>query len=103
MSKCPYTWVRGLFGVRKKGTSSIASELRVRVSKNGEIAVDVSLPAKSARWLMELIPSDVMKKIHEEGIPIERMQDELASKSQLTPETIFSLNETHRTVDVWLE
>jgi len=105
MSKCPYTWVKGLFSSNKKqkNCGDLAQELRVRVQKKGEITVDVSLPAKSARWLIELIPYEVLEKIYAEGIPIDDMQEELASKKELFPKKIFSLQEDERSVQVWLE
>lgn len=104
MSRCPYTWVMGFLGRSpgaKPGTE--AQNLRVRVSKNGEERVDVALPARSARWLMELIPSDVMSQIYAEGIPIDSIQTELAQLPELFPCRIFDLSDTERRVEVWLE
>ena len=103
-SGCPYTWVRSFF--RKSSTNdpnAPASELRVRVVRNHEIRVDVTLPAKSARWLIDLIPDDVMTKIREEKIPIDQIQDDLASAERLDKGAIFHLEEEHRNVQVWLE
>ena len=104
MSRCPYTWVKGLLS-RSSGSKpgAEANNLRVRVSRNGEERVDVALPARSARWLMELIPSDVMDQIHAEGIPIDSIQAELAALPSLFPCRIFDLNDTERKVEVWLE
>ncbi len=100
--KCPYTWFRGLFP-QPTGTADEAAQLRVTVLRNQEVTVDVALPARSARWLIELIPDDVMKKIRAEGIPIDDIQGELAQRLVLNPRKIFTLIETHRTVAVWLE
>ena len=102
MSKCPYTWFRGLLGF-KKSDSSVADHLHVRVVKGGEETVRVALPSQSARWLIELIPSDVLSKIREEKIPIDDILDDLKSRTEFKPQPIFSLNESHRSVEVWLE
>ena len=99
---CPYTWFRNLIG-KPDANGAEAIYLRVSVTKNKETQVDVALPARSARWLIELIPGEVIDKIREEGIPIDDIQEDLAKRAFLTPEKIFVLNETDRTVDVWLE
>lgn len=107
MPGCPYTWFVGLFS--KSGSSggsspnSIAQYLRVTVDKCSERIVDVALPAGSARWLIELIPNDVVDKIRAEGIPLDSIQDELAQRPILNPQEIFTLKEPERVVNVWLE
>ena len=104
--KCPYTWVKNVVGSvlpGRSGDSELAKNLRVTVTREAVRTVDVYLPADSARWLIELIPENVLTKIRAEGIPIERIQDDLAARAQLTPQPIFSLSEAHRSVDVWLE
>jgi hypothetical protein len=109
MSRCPYTWFRGLLGIRKEGSPveggppTPASALRVRVRRNGEDRVNVELPARSARWLIELIPGDVLEKIRLEQIPIEAIQAELAASVELYTRPIFVLTEPERKVEVWLE
>jgi len=102
MAACPYTWIRGFFPA-KNGDSSEASNLRVTVTREQKVVVDVSLPARSARWLIELIPEDVVKKIYAEGIPLDEIQADLAGRITLVPQKIFHLQETHREVAVWLE
>jgi hypothetical protein len=100
---CPYTWFKSLFPVMKKKTEGVASELRVRVVRNNEVRVDVTLPANSARWLIDLIPGDVVDKILEEKIPLHEIQDDLAKMKSLHPQPIFELVEPERSVIVWLE
>lgn len=102
MSKCPYTWIRGFFGVQTKASGE-ASHLRVQVNREANTVVDVALPARSARWLIELIPDDVISKIREEGIPLNEIQENLNQVSVLTPCDIFTLREPTREVKVWLE
>ncbi len=77
--------------------------MRVTVHKGSDCVVDVALPARSARWLIDLIPSDVMTKIRDEGIPIDDIQADLAQRQQLNPQKIFTLTEVHRRVEVWLD
>ncbi len=103
MSKCPYTWFVGLFSNSESKGSGVANNLRVTVYKNNERVVDVALPANSARWLIDIIPTDVVTKIRQEGVPLDAIQSELAKAEVLSPQKIFKLEEPHRSVDVWLE
>lgn len=102
MGSCPYTWFRGLFG-KTTNDNGEACHLRVTVVRDSETKVDVALPATSARWLIDLIPDDVMTKIRAEGVPIDEIQDDLSQRTVLTPQKIFTLIESHRAVYVWLE
>lgn len=106
-SKCPFTrtmnFLQGVFRRDRDEALVEARNLRVQVVKNGEERVNVYLPARSARWLIDLIPEDVLARIHEEGIPIERIQDELKNAENLIPAPIFIVEESVRTVKVWLE
>jgi len=104
MAGCPYTWVKSLFasGASKKPGSE-ASSLRVAVIREQVTTVDVALPARSARWLIDLIPEDVVLKIRAEGIPLDAIQSDLAERDRLFAQDIFSLVEPERTVKVWLE
>lgn len=101
MSKCPYTYFRNFF--QKKSSDNKASNLRVLVQRNNENVVDVSLPAHSARWLIELIPDDVISKIYAEGIPLKEIQDNLAKQEILYATDIFKLEEQDRKIIVWLQ
>jgi hypothetical protein len=104
MASCPYTWVRGFFSSGAKAQSGQpATNLMVRVVRDGEQRVMVSLPSKSARWLIELIPADVVARIREEAIPLDAITAELSAQAVLYPRPIFTLTESHRQVDVWLE
>ena len=101
MGACPYTWFKNIF--TSKSVNGSASSLRVRVFRQEIMTVDVTLPARSAGWLMDLIPDDVVDKIKAEGIPLKEIQDDLAGKDELFPQKIFDLKEAHRSVSVWLE
>ena len=94
---------RNLIGKPTTGDEVLAAELRVTVTKQNQVVVDVALPARSARWLIELIPVDVMTKIKAEGIPIEEIQKDLAERPTLIKTKIFNLIESERSVQVWLE
>ena len=102
MSKCPYTWFKSLIG-KPTSKEGEATELRVTVSKMGKTTVDVALPAKSARWLIDVIPNDVVEKIRSEGIPIDLIQADLANSTKLISQALFTLDEPSRVVKVWLE
>lgn len=107
MAGCPYTWFRSFFG---KATTSrgLSSETRAeflheRVIRDGEERVAVALPAQSARWLIDLIPSDVVDKIREEEIPLDAILGDLKSQKILFQRKIFSMEDSARQVEVWLE
>lgn len=102
MNKCPYTWVKSFFS-GSKPVEGVASQLRVTVTRDRVTTVDVTLPAGSARWLIDLIPEDVITKIKAEGIPIVAIQEDLAQSKELVPQKIFVLDEPERSVAVWLE
>jgi hypothetical protein len=102
MTGCPYTWFKSLLPL-KSSKSEYASLLRVTVKKDQIVCVDVSLPAKSAGWLIDLIPEDVVEKIRSEGIPIDQIQANLGATKNLLPQRIFELIEPQRIVNVWLE
>ncbi len=105
MAKCPYTWVKGLFGGASTPAEpgQPAKHLMVRVVRDGEERVRVALPARSAKWLIELIPPDVADKIRAEAIPLDEMLLDLNAQETFLARPIFSLAEPHRSVDVWLE
>ena len=106
MSKCPYTWVRGFFsgsGRTASNPDEPARNLMVLVVRDGEERVRVALPSRSARWLIELIPTDVVRKIRAENIPLDAITAELNAQEVLYPRAIFSLQEPDRQVEVWLE
>lgn len=104
MAGCPYTWVRGLFGASSApAAGEPAKNLKVRVVREGEERVMVSLPSRSARWLIELIPADVVARIREEAIPLDAITADLERQAVLYPRQIFTLAEPSRTVEVWLE
>lgn len=104
-SRCPFTRALDLIGewMPRAKPAAIAQHLRVRVHKDGEERVNVYLPARSARWLIDLIPTDVLTRIRAEGIPIESIQNELSLSRTLHPRDIFVTSEPHRSVAVWLE
>ncbi len=104
MARCPYTWVRSFFSTPSAAApGEPAQHLRVRVVRDGEQRVLVTLPARSARWLMEVIPQDVQDKIRAEEIPLDAMMEELHEETVHYPRRIFTLTEAHRQIDVWLE
>lgn len=107
MSKCPYTWFKGLFGGAPSAAAADpnrpAKHLMVRVVRDGEERVMVALPAKSARWLIEVIPDHVVQQIRAEEIPIDDIGLDLSGQAVLYPRPVFSLVQPHRNVQVWLE
>ncbi len=104
MSACPYTWVRSFFSAGTKAEPGTpAKNLMVRVVRDGEERVRVALPSRSAKWLIELIPADVVTKIRAEQIPLDAITEDLNRQEVLYPRSIFTLDEPNRQVTVWLE
>ncbi len=103
MAGCPYTWFKGLFGGKAAKPGGPAQHLMVRVVRDGEERVMVALPARSARWLLEVIPDHVVAQIRAEEIPIDAIEEDLKATDVLQPRPIFSLVESNRNVQVWLE
>ena len=104
MATCPYTWVRAFFTSNTPAApGEPAKNLMVRVVRDGEQKVRVALPARSARWLLDLIPDEVVEKIRAEEIPLEALMLDLSNQKELYPRQIFSLSDSSRQVDIWLE
>lgn len=106
MATCPYTWVRAFFSPNSSTPANPgepAKNLMVRVVRDGQQKVRVALPARSARWLLDLIPDEVVEKIRAEDIPLEAMMLDLSTQKELYPRQIFSLSDPSRQVDIWLE
>ncbi|MCC6930503.1 MAG: hypothetical protein IT359_16065 [Gemmatimonadaceae bacterium] len=99
----PYTWVRSFFNARNAAPGAPAKNLMVRVVRDGEERVSVALPARSARWLIEVMPNDVVQKVRAEEIPIDAIMADLQQEAELYPCSIFSLSKSNRQVEVWLE
>lgn len=105
-SRCPFARATRLVGAvfrAGRGNRQLAEHLRVRVVRDGEERANIYLPAASARWMIDLIPQDVLARIREEDIPIDAIQQDLAECGSLNPRDIFELRESGRTVQVWLE
>lgn len=83
--------------------SEEASKLRLSVTRNGVRVVDLSFPAGSARWIIQLIPEDIALKIQSTGVSLVEIQAKLNLDEKLLPQSIFILNEPERVVRVWLE
>jgi hypothetical protein len=80
-----------------------ATKLKILVLKNNETVVDLSMPAISATWIIDLMPQDVLRKISEKGIDLKSIQDSLSSEKQLLKQSIFELITPEKTIKVWLE
>lgn len=104
MATCPYTWVRAFFTSNTPAApGEPAKNLMVRVVRDGKQKVRVALPARSARWLLDLIPDEVVETIRAEEIPLEAIMLDLSNQKELYPRQIFSLSDPSRQVDIWLE
>lgn len=95
-----FSWIKSVLPAAADGEATV---LRVRVTRGGETKVDLSMPARCARWLAEVIPGDVAERIRAKGVPLDEIQSGLAKSGALAPQKLFTLEEPERTVSVWLE
>ena len=86
-----------------KSMPTEATYLRLTVVREQKKTVDLRFPAASARWIIDLIPDDILEKIKVSGVSIEEIQNKLIKSEKLVPQKLFSLEEPDRTITVWLE
>lgn len=89
--------------LRKADTfSSLANHLHVRVTENGNQVVKVTMPASQVVTLEEQIPEDVLERIVESGINLDKIIREIC-ESGVIPQEVFHLHLRQREYRVWLE
>lgn len=79
-----------------------ANNLKILIVKNGETVVDISMPAVSSKWIIDLLPEDTLKKISEKGIDILKIQERLNQSSELQCQELFQLETEEKKIRVWL-
>jgi predicted unusual protein kinase regulating ubiquinone biosynthesis (AarF/ABC1/UbiB family) len=85
------------------GASSMtASTLRLRVVRNGVTTVQLSFAATAAANLPDLVPQELAGPLRDRGIDLRRLAAD-AEASGFQPADLFVLDESDRTVRVWLE
>ncbi len=81
----------------------VAKKLKIVVSRNQVQTVNLSLPANSCRWIIDLIPDDILIKIKERGIDIEKIQNEFKSADVLVPKSILNIETEEKIIQIYLE
>lgn len=79
-----------------------AKHLCIRVIRNGETKVEVSLPRRTIDWLETLIPPDTLESIKRRGIDIPAIKAEVQDRGY-TAGPVFQLEEGEKTVTVYLK
>lgn len=79
-----------------------ARHLRVRVSDGGETRVDLSMPARSAAKIPDLIPEEARKEIVRQGIDVFSIA-RAAERSGFQAAKLFSAKVGTKEYHVWLE
>lgn len=85
----------------------IAKSLKIRLFKNGVQKVDLNFPAKTAKWIIELIPKHILIKIEEKGIDIVSVQKKINGEKKLYPQQLLDYQDEQSPeklqIKVWLE
>lgn len=82
--------------------SSAATHLRVRVMEAGRPKVDLTMPARAAAHLADLVPADLGEKVRELGIDVAAIAATAAADG-FPPGELFRLQDGGKDVRVWLE
>lgn len=80
-----------------------AKHLKILITKDEVAVVDLSMPARCARWIIELVPSELLSKIKERGIDLEIIQAKFIAQEELYPCELFELVLPEKKIKIWLE
>jgi len=80
-----------------------AKYLKIKIVRDDVTTVDLSLPAKSCRWMMELIPNEVLLKIKERGIDLALIEEKFNNQKILFPEEIMVIKTEEKIISIYLE
>ena len=80
----------------------MACYLKVSVVKSNGNKVSLTMPARCADDLEEVMDESVKESIQRQNIDLKMIQDK-ARKSGFLPQTLFELNDEERDMKVWLE
>ncbi len=79
-----------------------ASNLRIRVKKEGKTVVAVTFRARAAADLRELMPDDVIEQLENRKIDLSEISDRVV-RSRFAPADLFELEQNGKSIRVWLE
>jgi hypothetical protein len=80
----------------------IAQYLKIHVIKPGGNAVRLTMPARVAENLRDVIDPPVQASIDRQGIDLEALQSRIC-RSGFIPQTAFEFKDSERYIKVWLE
>lgn len=83
--------------------AKLAQHLRIKVIRDGEVKVDLHLPAQSALWIIKLLPDDIIEKIKNSNISLENIQTQFKTKEDLIPQEILHFSSQEKKIKIWLE
>lgn len=79
-----------------------ASNLRIRIIREGQIRVDLTMGASATSNLVDLVPPDVSEKLAGRNIDLAKISRD-SEAGGFAPGPLMELEEENRTVRVWLE
>lgn len=85
-----------------RSTNARAKLLRVEIHREGEDDTVLSMPAREALKLSEVIPDDVRRRIEQGGVDLVAIEAR-ARDTRLAPQLLFNHREPGKAYRVWLE
>ncbi len=80
-----------------------AKNLRILVIRDGDEKVNISMPAISSKWIIDLMSDDILEKIQSQGIDIQGIQHRLNQTDEIMQQELFILTTREKSIRVWLE
>ncbi|MFT5051415.1 MAG: putative unusual protein kinase regulating ubiquinone biosynthesis (AarF/ABC1/UbiB family) [Chlamydiales bacterium] len=81
--------------------ATLAEHLLIRVTDDGKVKVQLSLPANAVERIDSLLAEDVRQRIDERGIKLPELLKRVRS-NQYAPQELFRLEEGTKVIEVWL-
>ncbi len=82
--------------------TALAKYLKIRVTENGRIKVELTSPAHCIDSLDEMLTEEHQQRIASQGIDLDRLIADVRRRGYL-PGPIFQFSDVSKTIEVWLE
>jgi hypothetical protein len=80
-----------------------AEHLKINLFRDGKKKVDLTFKARTARWMLELLPSHLIDKITARGIDLTQLQEGLINQKELFPTELVNFSDSEVEVRIWLQ
>lgn len=96
------TWLPPHQNITSQVVADLAQALKVTIIRRNEEDICMTMPAREAFQLHELIPEDIQQLLEQRGMNIEHLQKQLITEG-LRPRDLFTLQDDGVHYHVWLE